>query len=175
MSRITARGPVLSTGKAIVLIAVLLVAAVVVTSWRYDNALTKADAAQESTLEVYESQQATTAFWHEREAMNEYLLLRDAALIAEVDAQRDAFGRLQAALPPGDHQAAEARLVDEATAANDAFVARFKTLRARPDAALRELNALEEAVTAPIERLRGSSSARSTPPAAPRPPPSARR
>jgi methyl-accepting chemotaxis protein len=153
MSRITARSPSASTGTAFVVIVVLLVLAAGVTVWRYDHAVASASAAQESTSERYDSQRATTAFWHGREAMNEYLLIRDPALLDEVEKQRVKFGRLEADLPPGDHQAAEARLVDEATTANVAYVATFNSLRSRPKAALRRLNDLEEEVTGPIERL----------------------
>ena len=50
-------------------------------------------------------------------------------------------------------QAAEAELIDQATRANNAYVVTFTSLKARPAAALRKLNELEEGVTGPIERL----------------------
>ena len=85
--------------------------------------------------------------------MNEYLLLRDAELIDEVDEQRAAFAKIETELPPGGDQDAESTLVEDAVRANDAYVVEFKALRSRPDAALARLNQLEESVTGPIAEL----------------------
>jgi methyl-accepting chemotaxis protein len=155
MSRIRARSPVERIGLAVVVIIVLLIAAVTVTISRYDHALAESDSAHESRLEVYESQRASIAFWRERASMNEYLLVGSPVPLADVERQRVAFTRLRKALPGGEHQTVEAQLADEATAANDAYVARFDALRARarPRAALRELGELEPGVTRPVARL----------------------
>jgi methyl-accepting chemotaxis protein len=138
---------------AILVVVALLTTAVGVTIWRYDHALGKSDQAQESTSEEYLSQRAETAFWHEREAMNEYLLLREPELLQEIEEQRVALTALRHDLPTGSHQTEEARLADQATSANDNYVALFLAARSRPEAALTKLNDLEERVTGPIDRL----------------------
>jgi methyl-accepting chemotaxis protein len=138
---------------AILGVGALLVAAVGITIWRYDYALGRSGDAQVSTEEQHSSQRAATAFWHQREAMNEFLLIRTPDLLREVEGQRVEFAKLREALPPGPDQAAEARLIDRATTANDGYTAQFDALRPRPRAALARLNELEEGVTGPIEEL----------------------
>src|SRR5215208_442377 len=96
---------------AILVVVALVAAAVGVTVWRYDYALNESDAAQVSTFEQYSSQKATSAFWHEREAMNEYLLLHESELLDEIDEQRAAFARIKRELPPGGDQDRESTLV----------------------------------------------------------------
>src|SRR4051794_1473898 len=139
---------------AILVVVALVGAAVGITIWRYDHALGKASAAQVSTTEQYSSQKAATAFWNQREAMNEYLLIKDPQLLDEVENQRVIFARLKDELPPGADQDAEARLIDRAITANDAYAAAFHSLRGRPNAALARLNELEASVTGPIDRLK---------------------
>ena len=141
---------------AILVVVALLATAVGVTIWRYDHALTASDAAQESAEEVALSQSAATAFWHQREAMNEYFLLPDAEVFGEVKELRGGIRELEEELPPGAHQTEEAKLAAAVVKANDAYVAVFEDLRTRPDAALRKLNALEETVTGPIDKLQAT-------------------
>jgi methyl-accepting chemotaxis protein len=152
MSSVKASSPA-RIALAILVVVALLVTAVGVTIWRYHHALGESDEAQVSTSEQHSSQRAATAFWHEREAMNEYLLLRDAELLDEVREQRAAFARLDKELPPGNDQTEEASLIGEGIKANDDYVATFESLRSRPDAALLKLNELEEDVTGPIDEL----------------------
>ncbi|MEO8687019.1 MAG: methyl-accepting chemotaxis protein [Solirubrobacteraceae bacterium] len=139
---------------AILVVVALLATAVGITIWRYDHALGKASAAQVSTAEQYSAQKAATAFWNQREAMNEYLLLGDPKLLVELDEQRAAFARLKAELTPGAGHEIESRLADRAITANDAYVAEFESLRSRPKAALARMNELEPGVTGPIEQLK---------------------
>jgi methyl-accepting chemotaxis protein len=131
----------------------LLVAAVGITMSRYHHALSQSEMAQESTSEVALTQSAATAFWHGREAMNEYLLLRDADLLVEVDKARAQFSAVKAELPAGVHQRVEATLAQRAIAANDSYVREFKALATQPRAALRRLNQLESRITGPIAEL----------------------
>jgi methyl-accepting chemotaxis protein len=152
MSGIKASSPA-RIALAILVIVALLATAVGVTIWRFDHALAESDEAQVSTSEQYSSQKAATAFWHEREAMNEYLLLREDELLDEVKEQRATFALVKAELPPGDDQEAEAALIEEAVTANDDYVAEFEALRGRPEAALSTLNKLEVGVTGPIDEL----------------------
>ena len=72
----------------------------------------------------------------------------EAELLDEIEEQRDEFRELEEELPPGAHQDARRRgWPMQVVKANDAYVAVFEELRARPDAALRKLNALEEAAS----------------------------
>jgi methyl-accepting chemotaxis protein len=150
----TKAGTPARTALAIVVVVGLVAAAVGITIWRYDHALGKAGAARVSTNEQYSSQKAATAFWNEREAMNEYLLLGEPELLTEIEEQRAIFARLKDELPAGSDQGTEARLISRAITANDAYAAGFQALRSRPKAALARLNELEASVTGPIERLK---------------------
>jgi methyl-accepting chemotaxis protein len=153
MLRAKAQSPVARIALAIIVLVALLTAAVGVTIWRYDHALTKSELAQVSSSEEYRSQKAATAFWNEREAMNEHLLIRDPELLAEIEAMRGEFRRVEDGLGAGAQQSAEAGLVTKATEANDAYVKAYLAVRTRPAEALRKLNDLEPSVTGPITRL----------------------
>jgi methyl-accepting chemotaxis protein len=153
MSRVNAASPITRIAVASLVTVALLATAVGVTVWRYDHAVNKAREAQESTAEVALTERAATAFWNQREAMNEYLLLRDPELIGEIDQMRARFSEIKSELASGSHQTAQATLATRAAAANDAYVTEFKTVRTRPRLALSTLNKLEEGVTGPIEQL----------------------
>jgi methyl-accepting chemotaxis protein len=153
MSRAKTSSPVARIALAIVVLVALLATAVGVTIWQYDHALTKAELAQESTSETYSSQKSATAFWNEREAMNEFLLIRDPELLAEVEDQRAEIGRVEGKLGAESQESAERALAVKTKDSNDAYVTTFLALRARPKAALAKLNELEETVTGPIEKL----------------------
>jgi methyl-accepting chemotaxis protein len=153
MSLVKASSAVTRIAVASVVTVILLVTAVAVTISLYDHALAESELAQESTTEVALTQRAATAFWNEREAMNEHLLLRDPELLAEIEETRGRFSQIKAELPGGAHQSAEATLAQRAVAANDAYVAQFKALEARPRVALSKLNELEEGITGPIDEL----------------------
>jgi methyl-accepting chemotaxis protein len=153
MLRAKDQSPVARIALAIVVLVVLLTAAVGVTIWRYDHALAKSESAQASSTEEYRSQKAATVFWNEREAMNEFLLLRDPELLAEVDELRGEFRRVEDKLGTGAHRSAERGLVAKATDGNDAYVKAFLAVRTRPTDALRTLNDLEKTVTGPITTL----------------------
>jgi methyl-accepting chemotaxis protein len=152
MSQLKAASPVTRIAVASVVTVILLATAVGVTIARYDHAVSESERAQESTAETALTQRAATAFWNQREAMNEYLLLRDPELLVEIEKTRVQFSAVRHELP-GGLQSAQAGLAERATAANDAYVAEFKTLETRPRAALRRLNELEEGITGPIDEL----------------------
>ena len=142
---------------AIAAVIALLAGAVAMSIWRYEAALN--DAAQEAVahLDQFEEQQATTHFWREREAANEYLLgVREAE--AEIYEEAKLFNTVTATL--GADDPAERELVAEARAANDAFVATFKQNRdalgaggASKQSALDALGAGESAVLTPLAKL----------------------
>jgi methyl-accepting chemotaxis protein len=153
MSGMKAAGPVVRIAIASVVTVVLLATAVGITISRYDHALSESALAQASTSQVAVTEQSATAFWRQREAMNEYLLIRDRELLVEVEEARVRVSRVQHELPRGVDQSAKAALADQIAAANDGYVAQFKALESRPRAALRRLNELEAGVTGPIEKL----------------------
>jgi methyl-accepting chemotaxis protein len=152
MSGIKASSPT-RIALAILVVVALLATAVGVTIWRYDHALTASAHAQESASEVAASQAAATTFWHEREAMNEYFLLPEAEILDEIGELRGEMREFEEELPEGAHQTAETRLASQIVDANEAYVAEFEKLRTRPEAALKQLNALEESVTGAIAKL----------------------
>jgi methyl-accepting chemotaxis protein len=151
MSQVKAASPVTRIAVASIVTVLLLAAAVGVTISRYHHALTQSELAQQSTSEVALTQQASTAFWNEREAMNEYLLLHDPDLLSEIEQARSRFSQVKN--EGGVHQTAAATLAGRATAANDAYVVEFKALVRHPRAALRRLNELEGGITGPIDQL----------------------
>jgi methyl-accepting chemotaxis protein len=153
MSAMKAASPVTRIAVASVVTVILLALAVGVTISRYDHALTESALAQASTSDVAVTEQAATAFWREREAMNEYLLLHDRELLVEIEKGRVQFSQVQQELATGADHSTVATLADQAVAANDAYVAQFKALENHPRAALRRLNELEEDVTGPIAKL----------------------
>ena len=86
--------------------------------------------------------------------MNEYLLLGENELLAEIEEQRVEFALLEKELPPGDDQEAEARLIEPGRRSPTMPTSStFMALKRRPDAALAELNELEEGVTGPVAEL----------------------
>jgi len=138
--------------------AVLLMAvAIGATIWRYDHALAKGDAALTARSEDARAEQATAAFWKEREAMNEYLLTPEPGLLTEIRATRTAFEQATAGL--GSDVAAEAALVGQTQASNTTFFTVFENNRSvagtnRAATAVDKLNANEDAITGPLENLR---------------------
>jgi hypothetical protein len=134
----------------------LLAAAVGTTIWRYEAALSKSDAALTTRSEVVRSGQASTAFWQEREAMNEYLLLPSAEIRGEILGHRDAFDAATKSL--GADVAAEADLATRTRTANAAYVALFDTNRnvaatKRAESLAERLNRAEPGVVTPLADL----------------------
>jgi methyl-accepting chemotaxis protein len=108
--------------------------------------------------EALRAQQAKGAFFHEREAMNEFLIAAHPALLAEVSTEAADFDAATTGL--GADVPAEAELVVKTRAENDAFVREFRDVRGSAttgvkseDAALTRLNAHEKAVTEPLDEL----------------------
>jgi methyl-accepting chemotaxis protein len=153
MSGLKTANPVTRIVVASIVLVALIAVALGVTISRYHHALSEAALARESTAETALTEQAATAFWNEREAMNEYLLLREPDLLGEIDDARVRFSELKDKLGGAGHAADEATLADRAANANDAYVARFTALRKQPRAALSTLNDLEDGITGPIAKL----------------------
>jgi hypothetical protein len=142
---------------ATALIVCLIATAIGVSAWRYQDALSASASALVSQNEAIHAHRASTAFWNEREAMNETLLIPDADLLEEVAAQHRNFS---ADLGTINDTTAETNAVTRAIAANDAFVAQFQrdhrlrlSGRGSNAATLKHLNAREASVTGPLGEL----------------------
>jgi len=151
-------GPARTIALATALVIPLLAAAVGISIWRYEVAIGKKDGALTARAERLRAEQAATAFWRERESMNEYLLNADNRILPEIDAQRVAYERATAGL--GADVPAEAALVGHSTAANDAFLTDFRRLEhiaktsvRAEEQAITRLNAHEQSVLGPLDSL----------------------
>jgi methyl-accepting chemotaxis protein len=142
-----------------VLIVALIAAAVGVTIWRYEQASSLAEAEAGAHHDAELTGQLVTSFWHEREAMNEYLVAPTAEVLSEVSTQRNEFAATAARLGQGE-SAAESRLRLQAVAGNQALDALFTrvspaagTGAAAAAAASERLAHAEAAVLVPLNRL----------------------
>ena len=152
----TVGGPASKIAVASAAILVLLATAIGVTIWRYSHAIGLSSDALKARSEEFRSEQAATAFWREREAMNEYVISKDAGLLTEATAAQASFTRVTDGL--GSDVPAEASLIAQSRAANDAYVALFGERRSnlggrRTTALLDALNTAEPGVTGPLTRL----------------------
>ena len=95
-----------------------------VSIWRYEHAITAHDGALASFGEELRAQRAVTDFWHEREAMNEYLVSPNAEVLAEIGDQGTAFDRGFTA-----DSAKERALIGASKTGNHAFVAEFRRVQ----------------------------------------------
>ncbi len=142
-----------------VVIVALVAAAVGVTIWRYEVALTQADDAFDARDDARLTSVLLATFWHEREAMNEYLFIPSAEVPDEVTGLRDQFARTVVALITTE-TVGEARARRQAAAANSAFYSLFNQVKgvagtnlARELPAIRSLNESEVRVLRPLNAL----------------------
>ena len=145
-----ARRVVLSAAAVIL----LLIVATGVTIWRYGHAITEADRALEARDSSTHSGLALTAYWREREAMNEYLLVPDPALLDEITAERSNFNSALSGL--GSDSTTELPLVKKAVAGNQTFLRTFKSVQDTTTVSqdvLDRLNRAEAAVVGPLTGL----------------------
>ena len=149
-----------NSGRIVLAIAVmiaLLGAAVTLSIWRYEAALNDAALEALAHQDQFEEQQATTHFWREREAANEYFL---GVTDAEAEIYAEAKGFIAVTEGLGADDPVERELVAEARAANEAFVATFQQHRdaleqgqAAKLVAVEALSTGEESVLAPLAKL----------------------
>jgi methyl-accepting chemotaxis protein len=135
-------------------VTLLLILATGVTIWRYSGALGASDRALEARDSSARASHAVTAYWREREAMNEYLDAPSQPLLGEIARQHAAFGSALDGL--GTDAATERPLVAAALAGDRAFLKTFDTARAggaSTAATLTRLNQAEAAVVGPLTRL----------------------
>jgi methyl-accepting chemotaxis protein len=139
-------------------IVVLFAAALSVTLWRYEVALSETQSAIAARQQSAQATKAAEYFWRVREAMNEYLLAPSAAFDVEVTRQSATFTALVSGLEQSD---ADARpLITRTEAAHAAFVRSFNAVRgttpssgARLNATLRVIDTNETSVTSPLDAL----------------------
>ncbi len=143
----------------------VIAAAVSVTLWRYEAAIAKGNAAAAALGDASRTNLLVASFWHEREAMNEYLYARSTAVLEEVTAIDRQFAGIAARLRVGEPPL-EARLRVQAATANEAFFSLFdqnrgasQTAAGRSLASAR-LAAGETAVLQPLQSLIAAQTAR---------------
>jgi methyl-accepting chemotaxis protein len=147
-------------------VVAVIAAAVAITIWRYEVALNRADTALDARHDATQTAQLTALFWHEHEAMNEYLVNPTAAELQEISAQRGAFESTSANL--GQSQTpVETHFRVRAMAGNDLFYALFTridvaggTTRPREVAAISRLAASESSVLRPLDAENAAQLAR---------------
>src|SRR5689334_65541 len=91
MSTGVLKGPARPFALASAVIISLLVAALAVTIWRYEHAIGQDRAAIRAQTDKLNVAQASTSFWREREAMNEFLIQPSPRILAEVTAEEARF------------------------------------------------------------------------------------
>ncbi|MDX6504024.1 MAG: hypothetical protein QOE29_1149, partial [Gaiellaceae bacterium] len=96
--------------------ALLLSGAFAGTIWRYENAQQDAREGLSDRGDRIRDQQAASAFWHEREAIDEYLITGAPETLKEIGLQRSEFSRLAALVSTTDEDFAP---LVAATRAND--------------------------------------------------------
>jgi methyl-accepting chemotaxis protein len=157
-----ATGGSASGGRRIVLMIALTIAllssSVGVSIWRYEIALNQAAKRDASRAEQLQSERASTHFWREREAANEYLLNGKAEYSGELLAEAKAFTKEMRGL--GSGSTAELALAERSREGNIAFVATFEQQRGAAghgrttgQRALDLLGARESAVVNPLNSL----------------------
>jgi methyl-accepting chemotaxis protein len=109
---------------AIALVIALLGGTVGTSIWRYQAALHEGTLRSHAHSEDFQAEQATTHFWKEREAANEFLFSGSLAARGEVGVEARAFTKVTEAL--GADVPAELALRERSRAANAAFVASFE-------------------------------------------------
>jgi Methyl-accepting chemotaxis protein (MCP) signalling domain len=153
-----ARGPARRILIATVAAVPLLAIALGIAIWRYEHAIARKDTALTARAEATQVSQGQTEFWHEREAMNEYLLTARAPVLVEIAGQKAEFDASVRGLRTDT--AEETALIGQAASANDTLVSTFdqvrdlaRTTAGNEDDAIAQLNAREASVTAPLSRL----------------------
>jgi hypothetical protein len=154
------KGPAARRVAAVSLAAVVVIgAAVGLTIWRYEDALSRASVALDAHGDAALTQTLVATFWHEREAMNEYFLAPSPAVSNEVSAQQTRFAATSATLG-ASQTPVESRLRQQAAAANTGFYALFTrvqgaagTTPAREVLAITNQNAAEASVLLPLSGL----------------------
>ena len=124
----TTRG---SAGARTILLAIAVTIALLggaegVSIWRYEGALHYGRLQAQASAEQLRAQEASTHFWHERNAANAYLLGGSARSLQQVQAEAEAFTKATAGLGAEGDQPMERAFAQRSRAGNAAFVATFE-------------------------------------------------
>jgi methyl-accepting chemotaxis protein len=138
---------------------VVIAAAVSVTIWRYQAARSDLAGALAARGGANNSTVLLSYLWHEREAMNEYLIEPSQALVTEMEGARQQFSRVAAVTRP--ESSAGVTALSQALHGNAILFARFFSLRgaagtnpAREEAADDYVVGAEPGVFGPLAVLR---------------------
>jgi two-component system chemotaxis sensor kinase CheA len=144
---------------------IVIAGAVSVTIWRYQVAIAKSAVAVDALGDARLSNALFAKFWHEREAMNEYLDVPSPRLLTEVSDVHVQYSAVATTLAAKE-VTAESLIRAQATAANDHFVALFAQIRGASRTgrgrlvASRRLVAGEATVLQPLRELVVAQTAR---------------
>ncbi len=105
----------------------VIAAAVGVTIWRYQVAQSDGAAAVATSHEASNAKELIALFWHEREAMNEYLFGPSQDLTAEIGKARQTYIRTAAAITPATSRAA--RSLGQARTGDTKLMAAFEAVK----------------------------------------------
>jgi methyl-accepting chemotaxis protein len=108
-------------------VVTVIAAAVSVTIWRYQAAQSDWARALNASRNANNSTALIAYMWHEREAMNEYLVEPSPALVAEIDGVRQQFFRVAASTTPETPAGVQA--LRRALSGHAAIYARFLSVR----------------------------------------------
>jgi Methyl-accepting chemotaxis protein (MCP) signalling domain len=145
---------------------VVITALIGVAIWRYEQALSRSAVTLDARSDARLTGLLDANFWHERQAMDEYLLTPSPATLSEVSAQRNQFAATSATLG-ATQSPIETRFRLQATAANNGSFALFSRERAaagttvtREVGTAARLSAAEGSVLGPLSQLYRAQSQR---------------
>ncbi len=144
---------------ASIAVGIVFAAAVAVTIWRYEVAIGLLGKSNDAFVDKAATATLVAAFWHEREAMQAYIIAPSPAAFEEVGVERARFADTAVSRSLADTPA-EAQPLAQAIAANEGFYALFTRIRgsaattlAHQIAVNAQLNAAEPSVLVPISTL----------------------
>ena len=108
----------------------MISALVGVSIWFFEDALSRSAVALDARHDAGLTQQLVGIFWHEHEAMNEYMIAPTPASMHEIGRQRVEFAATSATLG-ASQTLIETRLRSHATAGDNGFGALFRDSRGR--------------------------------------------
>lgn len=140
-------------------VVILLAALIGITIWRFEDALSRSAVALDARHDASLTERLVGVFWHEREAMGEYLSTPTPAILREVSAQQALFTATSVTL--GTTQTpVETRLRLQATRANQRYSALFTRIHGATGKATAgeikassRLSAAEPSVLRPLSQL----------------------
>jgi methyl-accepting chemotaxis protein len=150
---------------SVAVVAVIAVA-VGVTIWRYEDALGRSASALDARHDARLTAMLVATFWHEHEAMNEYIINPLPATLNEINGQHSQFEHMSAVLGQTETPL-ETGFRVQATAADGNFYTLFTTVKgdagttaAREVQAIMRLTAAEGSVLRPLSQLDAAQAAR---------------